>query len=159
VEEAELGLLRELRLRALSDDPSAFGRTYGEEFPRAPETYAPWVTEGVTVVAESDDGWHGLGAASVDKDDFFVAHVYSMWVEPELRGTGIGRDLLQTLLGWAWEAGATRVRVGVVEGNDRAQALYRRGGFRLTGDREPLVSDPSRDCVFLELSQRQIPPD
>jgi ribosomal protein S18 acetylase RimI-like enzyme len=46
------------------------------------------------------------------------------------------------------------VRLGVVEGNRNAWSLYQSHGFVPTGEREPLVSNPTRDVVYLEFSLR-----
>ena len=96
------------------------------------------------------DGWHGLGCCRFDEVMPGVAHVLAMWVEPEHRGTKVGAEILQTLIDWAQNKGAGVVRLGVTEGNSPAEALYRSRGFEPTGEREPLTSDPTRECVFLE---------
>ena len=76
-----------------------------------------------------------------------------MWVESAHRRTGLGRRLLDGVLGWAWESGAKRVRLAVADGNEQALRLYLSYGFMPTGEREPLSSDPLRDRSFLELSR------
>lgn len=150
VEESELDRLQEIRLRALADAPYAFGSTYEREKDRTPEDYRSWITGGVTMVAEDEDGWHGLGWCRFDDEVPNLAHVLAMWVDPEHRGTKVGAQILQTLIDWAEARGSAAVRLGVTEGNSPAEALYRSRGFVLTGEREPLTSDPTLDCVFLE---------
>src|SRR5438128_9264169 len=110
VADSELAKLREIRLRALADAPYAFGSSYEREKDRTPEDYRSWVTGGVTMVAEDDDGWHGLGWCRFDDVVPYLAHVLAMWVEPEHRGTKVGAEILQTLIGWAEEHGAAVVR-------------------------------------------------
>ncbi|MCU1463332.1 MAG: family N-acetyltransferase [Acidimicrobiales bacterium] len=153
VQRSEVARLREIRLRALLDAPSAFGSTYDEESERALEAWLSWVEPGVTVIVEDDAGWHGLAAARLDADEQALVHVFSMWVESELRGQRLGERLLGALLEWAWQSGATKVRLGVVDGNDAAMTLYRRMGFSPTGNRERLRSYPSQECVFMEVSR------
>ena len=59
----------------------------------------------------------------------------SMWyvgtvgVLPEFRGRGIARELVQATLDMMRKKGATRVRLGVIDGNTPAQSLYRSLGF------------------------------
>jgi GNAT superfamily N-acetyltransferase len=53
-----------------------------------------------------------------------------MCVLPEERGKGIGPQLLAFVLGEAKKAGALRVTLLTDGDNDRAQALYRKLGFK-----------------------------
>lgn len=59
----------------------------------------------------------------------------SMWyigtvgVLPEFRGKGIARDLVRRTLAMMRERKGTHVRLGVIDGNAPAQALYRSLGF------------------------------
>lgn len=59
---------------------------------------------------------------------------------PEWRGRGIGSALIAALLGEARAAG-TRVRLSVARSNVRAQALYRRLGFRV------VAADPLNEIM------------
>lgn len=54
-------------------------------------------------------------------------------VDPDLRGQGIGTALLSAVVAEAEALGLDVVRLDVVEGNDRARALYRRHGFEPVG--------------------------
>lgn len=150
VADSELAQLKELRLRALADAPSAFGSTVEREKERAPEGYRSWITDGITFVAEDEDGWHGLGHGRLDKEKPSLAYVMAMWVEPAYRGSKVGALILDTVMAWARAQGASVISLGVTDGNSAAEALYRSRGFVPTGEREPLQSDPTRECVFLE---------
>ncbi len=55
--------------------------------------------------------------------------LYDIVVVPELRGLGLGRRLVATLMGWGARAGAARAYLQVREANDVAGALYRSLGF------------------------------
>jgi ribosomal protein S18 acetylase RimI-like enzyme len=63
----------------------------------------------------------------------------SMWyisavgVLPEFRGRGIARQLVQATLDMMRERGATRVRLGVIDGNTPAQTLYNSLGLTAYG--------------------------
>jgi GNAT superfamily N-acetyltransferase len=144
----ELDRLKDLRLRALRDDPGAFGSRYEDEVGRDPSEWLRWVTLGSTFVVD-DGGWHGLVAVFLDRDDASICHLGSMWVDPRQRGRGLGRWLLAAGIGWAREVGAASIRLGVVDGNAVASRVYRRAGFEPTGEREPLHSDPTKSVVFL----------
>jgi ribosomal protein S18 acetylase RimI-like enzyme len=64
-----------------------------------------------------------------------------MWVSPAARGQGAGDHLVQAVARWARRAGSQALRLAVAPGNENAAALYRRNGFRLTGEFGDLMPD------------------
>lgn len=84
----------------------------------------------------------GLRVESVirppDGDMHYLAHLA---VLPELRGRGIGRVLIDQLVGLARDAGRSRVTLDVAASNPRAEALYRRAGFKVTGERRSQLAN------------------
>jgi ribosomal protein S18 acetylase RimI-like enzyme len=97
--------------------------------------------DGVTVVAETDGGACGLAGGFGDGPA--IVHVVSVWVDPAARGRGIGRAVTAAVLAWARETGAATASLWVADGNSAARRLYEQMGFRSTGRRESLPSDPS----------------
>ncbi|WP_267226343.1 GNAT family N-acetyltransferase [Dyella silvae] len=79
----------------------------------------------------------GLRVESVirppDGDMHYLAHLA---VAPELRGQGIGRALIDQLMSTARAVGRHRVVLDVAASNPRAEALYRRTGFQVVGERK-----------------------
>jgi GNAT superfamily N-acetyltransferase len=67
----------------------------------------------------------------------------SMWVNPNARRAGVGRDLVLAVIDWARETGASEVALGVIKGNDAAEWRYTAVGFTTTGAATPLPSNPS----------------
>ena len=57
------------------------------------------------------------------------AYVSELYVREEARGQGIGRALLLEAERHAAARGVGRLMIGVLAGNARAEALYRRMGF------------------------------
>lgn len=55
--------------------------------------------------------------------------LYDIVVAPDLRGLGLGRRLVSTLMAWGREEGASRAYLQMREGNEVAHALYRSLGF------------------------------
>lgn len=157
VNDDELEQLKRLRLRALLDAPSAFGSTHAEESDGVPQRWQSWVTEACTFVIEDAQGWHGLAAVFIDASDRALCHLISMWIAPSHRGQGLGRNLLAAGVEWARKQGAHRIRLGVVEGNSDAMHLYRRAGFRPTGQRELLRSDPSKTVIYMSVDIKEPP--
>ena len=77
-------------------------------------------------------------AVGMRKTDAPEAHLFAMWVEPAMRRTGVGRELVRAVLAWARSSGARSVVLGVTDTNDGAVAFYEHLGFEDTGDRHPL---------------------
>ena len=69
-----------------------------------------------------------VGTGTVVLEDG-LAGVYSMVTAPDMRARGIATGILATLLGWAWEHGATHAYLQVSADNHRAISVYRRFGF------------------------------
>lgn len=142
--------LKALRLAALAEAPHAFGSTFEHE-----EAFsdARWeeVARSTIFVALSDGELVGMAAAQ-RHDVPGVIRVWGMWVRPDRRRLGLGRALLQALVGWARMEKADRIRLGVSESNRPAHELYRTEGFIPTGERRPLRSDPS--IIEIEMERK-----
>ena len=125
--------MRAIRLRALEDSPHAYGSTYEQTVALTDADWRASFDAATPFIAEGAAGT-ALGLARYrGGDDPEVAHLISMWVAPEARGTGIGDALIAQVVSFASVHGAAVVRLDVVEGNDPAIRLYERNGFRLTG--------------------------
>lgn len=57
--------------------------------------------------------------------------VSSLWTHEDLRGTGLGTAVLQSLLEWGAERGATTSYLQVVESNAAARRLYEARGYQV----------------------------
>jgi GNAT superfamily N-acetyltransferase len=57
--------------------------------------------------------------------------VSSLWTDPAHRGTGLGSAVLESLLSWGAERGATTSYLQVVESNDHARRIYEARGFEV----------------------------
>jgi GNAT superfamily N-acetyltransferase len=144
--------LREIRLRALADDPHAFCATLESEVAKP----AAWWEEKAArseagdseriFVAHGENGWCGMAAAYTPEDGN-VPVLWGMWVAPQARGHGVGRGLVEAVADWARENGAPRLDLSVIEGNAPAEALFEATGFRATGERQPI--DSERIEVFM----------
>lgn len=74
---------------------------------------------------------HGIMLASVGE-----AHILNVCVHPGVRRRGIGRVLLDELMGIACRAGAETAYLEVRPSNDGAISLYRGAGFCVVGRRD-----------------------
>lgn len=66
-------------------------------------------------------------------------------IAPDCRGKGLGQDAYRAFERWAGQQGARRIRVGVIEANQRAYRFWARMGF------EPIERRPPR--LFGNLAQ------
>lgn len=128
---------RDLRLRALTDSPSAFGSTLSREQAFSRDD---WVTrvdrpDSVAVLAWLDDVPAGMGGGFPDLPGFL--HVVAMWTAPAYRGQGVGSAVLVSLEEWASGRGL-RLYLDVNVANPVARALYERAGYVGTGELRPL---------------------
>jgi RimJ/RimL family protein N-acetyltransferase len=132
-------LLRDLRLRALTESPDAFGGTRERDEARPPEAW-----EGLDVlVAEEDGRWLGMAGRFVDEDLPAIARIWGTWIDPAARGRGAGRRLMHAALEDARAAGFRRAELTVTDRAPDAERLYEAVGFRLTGVTFPLARDPA----------------
>jgi ribosomal protein S18 acetylase RimI-like enzyme len=152
IEEGEGELLRSLRLAALSDAPSAFGSGYEAEAVRTSEEWEKRAAALATSTTRStwfavDEGGEVLGLIGGyrPEPESGTVELVSMWTAPQARRLGLARQLVDVVVGWAREVGATRVSLWVTRGSEPAQRLYESMGFVETGDFQPLPSDPCKD--------------
>jgi GNAT superfamily N-acetyltransferase len=143
---------RDVRLRALADSPSSFGSTLQAESDRPHDQWVERVVRSargdartIFLAFDADDCVGLVGA--VEDDLGADRQLVSMWVAPTHRGTGVAVELVEAVLTWARDAGARRIGLWVTRGNDRAQRFYERMGFTVTGDVQPLPSDPCKEEI------------
>ncbi|MEU6893860.1 GNAT family N-acetyltransferase [Streptomyces sp. NPDC046557] len=165
---------KELRLIALRDPAAAVAFLESvEEAEAQPDEFWQGRTERACegrgarqFVAEAADGqWDGSVTLLVEAagvPDYFgkpveqeQGHLVGVFVRAEQRGTGLTETLFEAALEWAWSLegpGVERVRLFVHEENARAEAFYRRFGFRESGVTVPMPGDPGgakeREYVF-----------
>jgi GNAT superfamily N-acetyltransferase len=136
--------LRDIRLEALRDAPAAFGSTYQQEAARGQAHWHDRISRGGTFLAYVPEvsPAEPAGLAGGYLEDPVTAELVSMYVRPRARGHGVGEALVAAVIDWARHQNAAQVHLWVTEANAPARALYERLGFTLTGERQPLPSDP-----------------
>jgi ribosomal protein S18 acetylase RimI-like enzyme len=137
-----------VRLRALKDTPLAFGSTYARE---SQFTDIEWNARAerltnernIGFLAYCDGSYAGLALCFVDAEDCTRGQIISMWVAPEVRRLGVGRQLIAAIASWAGERGVRTLHLMVTSVNDSAMKFYRRIGFTPSGKTEPYPNDPN----------------
>lgn len=129
-------VLREIRLRALADSPSAYGSSFEEEVAL---TEVDWRirlerVDAATFVSTDDDSTAiGLVTGAIDDDFANVGWLLSMWVDPTKRGNEVAGQLIDEVIAWSRAQNCTSLLLQVTEGNTSAERAYGKRGFRKTG--------------------------
>src|SRR3954466_13926348 len=131
-------LLRELRLASLQDAPEAFGQSHQNALAIPDDEWrqvARATTNGdsrIWLLASLDGDSAGLvqarRRAPVD------CLIFSMWVAPNARRSGVGRLLIDSVADWARGWGAHRLVLWVYGANEGAHRFYESIGFRVIPD-------------------------
>jgi ribosomal protein S18 acetylase RimI-like enzyme len=135
----DLEALWALRLRALKDNPEAFGSTYEETLARGSE----WMRQRLRA-KESENFYLGAfeqnlaGMVAFYREEGMKfrhkGYVVAMFVAPESRGLGAGKALMQELIARARQIeGLEQLLLTVVATNQVAYQLYRSLGFKVYG--------------------------
>lgn len=147
--------LRDIRLRALADAPTAFGSTLANEQARPATEWDHVAAEDalsgtrVRFVAEENGRWYGMAGGFVRPEDPETVQLVSMWVDPARRRAGLGTSLVETVVQWARGRAARRIQLWVTDTNSGAKSLYRRAGFMETDRVQPLPSAPALREVLM----------
>lgn len=152
--EADAVAYRALRLRALREDPEAFGSTYAQEAtrPLAVTQARLQVPDNATFGAYDSES-DGAGSSTlvgvvtlIRQDGAKFRHkteMVGMYVASEARGRGVGRLLVQAVIARARAtAGVEQIHCTAVTANAPALSLYRALGFASYGiERQALKVD------------------
>lgn len=150
---SEGALLRDLRLRSLGDAPYAFGETVAEARARPDAEWRLIARRAATgdaqawFVAERPDGPVGVVRGRRRRPTTLL--LFSMWVDPIARRSGVGQQLIAGLEGWAWTWGADQTVLWVMHGNDGALAFYRQLGFEVVPSGEDAESGAEHGALAL----------
>lgn len=78
-------------------------------------------------------------------------HIATLAVHPEYRRQGIGELILTKALQDGHEAGTQHALLEVRAGNEAAQNLYRKFGFKAAGRRPKYYKDNGEDAILMNL--------
>ncbi len=137
--------LRDIRLTALRDAPDAFASTYAGEASRGQGDWTSRIARGGTFLAYVPEVSvsEPAGLAGGYPAEPGTVELISMFVGPRARGRGVGAALVEAVVDWAKARNAASVHLWVTETNANARLLYERCGFKPTGERQPLPSNPA----------------
>jgi len=96
------------------------------------------------------EGGHRLAGYIVARVIADELHVNNVAVRPELRRQGIGAALLHAAFRRAERQGSISAWLEVRAGNQAAQTLYERCGFRIAGRRKDYYHQPVEDALIMK---------
>jgi ribosomal protein S18 acetylase RimI-like enzyme len=138
----DAALFWDLRLRALKGSPEVFGSSYEESINNPPDHAEKRLSnEGASpdnFVLGAWDGAQLIGMVGLRREEQkkmqHKAMIWGVWVEPEARGRGVARALMQEAIARARTIpGLEQLYLSVVTTNDTARRLYRSLGFEVYG--------------------------
>nr|WP_280531280.1 GNAT family N-acetyltransferase [Staphylococcus aureus] len=151
---------RELRLKGLKTDATAFGSTYERENGFTLEKFKTRLEESDSkfVVGGFDDGSLVCIATFIRKDgekDKHKSMLVGMYCSKEYRGTGIAKNVVEFILEKARNLeGLKIINLMVVSENLRAKAFYESFGLKKYGTEPKSLFDESKyydeDLMYLE---------
>ena len=135
-------LLKQVRLAALQDTPTAFGVSYQAAAHYSDQQWQDRASSTATQfwLAFNDQQPVGMIGAAVSG-----AHRYNligMWVAPEARGSGVAAKLVEAVKSRGRDQGHEYVYLDVAPENTRAAHFYLKQGFTFIDEWEPLESHP-----------------
>jgi len=159
IREHEWERLRDIRLQALADTPTAFSTTLAEAESYPDSVWHERAVAGsagidqVTVIAVAGDRTVGMTVAlGRPHGGTEVVPIVSVYVSPSVRRNGVGKRLLDVAEQWVRDRGASRTSLWVEEKNEPARGFYESTGYLPTGDRQQMATSPRTWEVRLEKS-------
>jgi GNAT superfamily N-acetyltransferase len=149
--------LRDIRLEALADTPSAFATTLtqAKAFPDSLWQERAITGAGghdqITVLAVSGERTIGMTIALGRPDsDHRVVPIVSVYVTPSERRKGVAERLLSVAEEWVCDQGGSRTSLWVEEENVPARRFYESIGYIATLDRQRMTSPSAAWEIRLE---------
>ena len=149
--------LREIRLEALADTPSAFATTLAEAEAFPDSLWQERAIAGaadvdqITVLAVSGERTIGMTVAlGRPNSDHLVVPIVSVYVTPSERRKGVAERLLSVAEEWVRDQGGSHTSLWVEEENLPARRFYESIGYVATLDRQKMTSPPPAWEIRLE---------
>lgn len=142
-EEQDWMILKEIRLAALLDTPTAFGVSYQTAITNSDEQWkqrASSETQPKFWLAFKGDTAIGMIGAGLDQENRY--NLIAMWVEPESRQLGVAQRLVNAVKSDAINKGLTEVFLDVSPDNLKASQFYTKQGFTFINEKKLLASNP-----------------
>ena len=142
----QIAFIRELFLEyAQSLGFSLCFQSFDQELANLPGDYAP--PEGRLILATSNT--RPAGCVALHKVTAEICEMKRLYLRPEFRGKGLGRDLAEKIISEARQTGYRKLRLDTVEPRmQKAVAMYRQLGFY---EIPPYRPNPIEGALYMEL--------
>jgi ribosomal protein S18 acetylase RimI-like enzyme len=147
----EWEIYRDIRLKALKDEPDAFISTYDETSKRAESEWRQKLISqerSFTLFAFRNGKAIGMmGTYQDSSDNQGVLDLFGVYVLREHRGTGVAQELMKNIISRARKIpGVTKIRLECEYSQIAARRFYEKVGFKKYDD------NPDRKRVLMELA-------
>jgi ribosomal protein S18 acetylase RimI-like enzyme len=153
---------RDLRLRALKEDPEAFSSSFADSLRQPDEFWQGRLTDAAEgtrswlLFARQEGKLKGMIGAFLEEGATDTATIVSVYVAEEARGRGVAAHLMEAILRRLSEARSlVAAKLSVNTTQLAAIQLYRRFGFRETGVEPSTTGDGQ--AVQQLVMQRDLP--
>jgi ribosomal protein S18 acetylase RimI-like enzyme len=135
-------LLKQVRLAAILDTPTAFGVRYQTAAKYTDEQWKDRASSAGTAfwLAFDSDKPIGMVGAAVSSANRY--NLIGMWIALSARGSGVATQLVEAVKARAIDQGFDGVFLDVSPDNARASNFYLKQGFAFLDEWEPLESHP-----------------
>ncbi|SEH81712.1 Acetyltransferase (GNAT) family protein [Mycolicibacterium rutilum] len=133
--ESDWQLFAAMRLRALTDAVGEDDSSYHEEVIFTAAQWRRRLRDHAQFAALLEDRPVGLIGAQLESAE--VVYLYSLWLEPTVRGRGLARRLVAAAVDWAGECRVRTVKLRVAADNAVARGVYESLGFRADENTAP----------------------
>jgi ribosomal protein S18 acetylase RimI-like enzyme len=136
-------ILKEIRLAALLESPTAFGVSFQTAITNSDEQWKQRASSEAQPkfwLAFKDEKAIGMIGAGVDPTDRY--NLIAMWVEPASRELGVADRLIDAVKFDAISKGFKQIFLDVSPSNLKASRLYKKHGFVFIAEDKPLTSYP-----------------
>ncbi len=125
--ESDWRVFATLRLRALTDTLGAGDQQYRQEITFTAAQWRRRLRAHAQFAIRIDD--HLVGLIGAQRQSIEAVYLYSLWLEPSMRGRGLGHDLVTAAVDWARSQRARVVTLRVDATNSTARGVYEQLGF------------------------------
>ena len=125
--ESDWRVFATIRLRALTDTLGTADPQYRQEVSFTAAQWRRRLRAHAQFAVSSDDRLVGIIGAQRQSAD--AVYLYSLWLEPGMRGRGLGQALVSTAIDWARSQRARLVTLRVDVSNASARGVYEQLGF------------------------------
>jgi GNAT superfamily N-acetyltransferase len=118
-----------LRLRALSDAFGTGSAQYLTESQFTPTSWQQRLRDHAQFALFVSGAASPAGLVAAHRERLDTVYLYSLWLDPRVRGRGLARRLVGTALDWARRSGVRTVTLRMAPDNHVARLLYEGFGF------------------------------